>query len=62
MSQNDDYEGWIEGDFASALYVALDRLEELDPSVVNEDWFKFIGQTVDKTLAPHFEKAHKKLH
>jgi len=58
----DDY---IEGDFFSALYHALDRLETLDPEARNEPWFKLLEGTVDKTLAPHFEKAYKarkKLH
>ena len=62
---DDDYEGFIEGDFFSALYLALDRLEALDPEAGNEPWFKLLEGTVDKTLAPHFEKAYKarkKLH
>ena len=62
---DDDYEGFIEGDIFSALYLALDRLEELDPEAGNEPWFKLLESTVDKTLAPHFEKAfsaRKKLH
>lgn len=59
---DDDF---IEDDFFSALYVALDRLEELDPATRNEPWFKLLETTVEKTLAPHIEKAHKarkKLH
>lgn len=48
---DDDYEGWIEGDLYSALYVALDRLEELDPSVRQEEWFKYLEKTVDRDLA-----------
>ena len=59
---DDDY---IEDDFFSALYVALDKLEELDPEARHEPWFKLLENTVDKTLAPHIEKAHKarkKLH
>ena len=62
---DDDYEGFIEGDFFSALYLALDRLEALDPEAGNEPWFKLLEQPVDKTLAPHIEKAieaKKKLH
>ena len=47
-------------DFFSALYVALDRLEELDPATRKEPWFKLLEKTVDKTLAPHIEKAHRK--
>ena len=46
----DDYEGWLEGDLASALYVALDRLEELDPESRKEPWFKYLEKTLDKTL------------
>jgi hypothetical protein len=60
----DDYR-CIEGDFFSALFIALDRLEELDPSLAREDWFRFLEKSADKTLAPHFEKAYrerKKLH
>ena len=53
---DDDY---IEGDFFSAIYLALDRLEELDPATRNEPWFKLLETTVDKTLAPHIEKARK---
>lgn len=56
---------YIEDDFFSALYVALDRLEELDPEARNEPWFKLLEITVDKTLAPDIEKAYrekKKLH
>lgn len=45
----DDY---IEGDFFSALYLALDRLEELDPEAGNEPWFKLLKKTADKTLPP----------
>ena len=56
---DDDF---IEDDFFSALYVALDRLEELDPATRNEPWFKLLESAVDKTLAPHIEKARKKLH
>lgn len=56
---DDDYEGFIEDDFFSALYVALDRLEELDPDVRREEWFKLLENAVDKTLAPHIEKALK---
>ena len=53
---DDDF---IEDDFFSALYVALDRLEELDPDIRREEWFKLLKKTVDKTLAPHIEKALK---
>ena len=59
---DDDF---IKGDFFSALYMALDRLEELDPDVGREEWFQLLEKSVDKTLAPHFEKAYqarKKLH
>ena len=62
---DDEYYRWIEGDFFSALFIALDRLEELDPSLAREDWFRFLEKSADKTLAPHFEKAYrerKKLH
>jgi hypothetical protein len=34
---DDDF---IENDFFNALYVALDRLEELDPNARREEWFK----------------------
>ena len=59
MDSDDDF---IEDDFDSALYVALDKLEELDPTTRNEPWFKLLESAVDKTLAPHIEKARKKLH
>ena len=62
MDSDDDF---IEDDFYSALYVALDRLEELDPATRNEPWFKLLESAVDKTLAPDIEKAYregKKLH
>ena len=62
MMDEDDYEEFIEGDLFSALYKALDRLEELDPETGNEPWFKLLESAVDKTLAPHIEKARKKLH
>lgn len=52
MDSDDDF---IEDDFYSALYVALDRLEELDPATRNEPWFKLLETTVDKTLAPDIE-------
>ena len=52
---DDDY---IEDDFFSALYVALDKLEELDPETRHEPWFKLLESVVDKTLAPHIEKAY----
>jgi len=55
--EDDDYEGLIEDDLISALYVALDRLEELDPAVRQEPWFKLIEKTVDKTLPPHIKKV-----
>ena len=58
-------DGSIEDDFFSALFVALDRLEDLDPEARNEPWFKLLESTVDKTLSPHIEKAYrtrKKLH
>jgi len=60
--EDDDY---IEGDFFSAIYIALETLEELDPASIDEPWFKLLEETVDKTLAPHLEKAYKakqKLH
>lgn len=59
---DDDF---IKDDFFSALYTALDRLEELDPDVGREEWFQLLEKSVDKTLAPHFEKAYRarrKLH
>ena len=62
---NDDFDGLTEEDFFSALYVALDRLEELDPATRKEPWFKLLEKTVDKTLAPHIDEAFrgvKKLH
>ena len=62
---DDDYEGFIEVDFFSALYLALDRLEPLDSEAGNDSWFKLLESTADKTLAPHYErafKARKKLH
>ena len=49
---DDDHEEFVEDDFFSALYVALDRLEELAPETRNEPWFKLLEKTVDKTLAP----------
>lgn len=45
--------------FLMALYVALDKLEELDPSTADEDWFRLIEQTVDSVFAPYGEKAAK---
>lgn len=59
---DDGYEGFIEDDFFSAIYVALDRLEELDPSSAKEPWFQLIGATVDKILAPHIEKVEPTKH
>ena len=59
MMNDDDY---IEDDFFSALYVALDKLEELDPEARNEPWFTLLESAVDKTLARHIEKERKKLH
>ena len=59
---DDDF---IKDDFFSALYMALDRLEELDPDVGQEEWFQLLEKSADKTLAPHFKKAYrarKKLH
>ena len=56
---DDDF---IEDDFFSALYVALDKLEELDPEVKHEPWFKLLESAVDKTLALHIENERKKLH
>ena len=52
-------DGYIEDDFFNALYVALDRLEEPDPETRNEPWFKLLESGVDKTLAPHIEKAYR---
>ena len=49
----------IEEDFFSALYVALNKLEVLDPTTRREPWFKLLEPTADKTLAPHIKKAHK---
>jgi len=37
--------------------LALDRLEELDPTVKREEWFRLLEQTVDGVLKPHLEKA-----
>ena len=48
---DDDF---IKDDFFSALYMALDRLEELDPDVGREEWFQLLEKSADKTLAPHF--------
>ena len=59
---DDDHEEIIEDDFFSALYVALDKLEELDPTVTQEDWFKVIEKTVDRTLAPHITKVDPTRH
>ncbi|TDG13978.1 hypothetical protein E2F43_10820 [Seongchinamella unica] len=56
---DDDEQGWIDGDLASALYVALDRLEELDPEARKEPWFKYLEKAVDRTLTPAVEKAFK---
>jgi len=53
MNQDDDYEVWVEDDFFSALYVALDKLEELDPAIRMEPWFKFLEKTVDNELSRH---------
>ena len=53
-----DGHDYIEDDFFSALCVALDRLEELDPEARKEPWFKLLENTVEKTLAPHIEKAY----
>jgi hypothetical protein len=44
-------------DLFSALYKALDRLEELDPNAPNEEWFQLLEDTASKILAPHFEKV-----
>ena len=49
-------------DLISAIYKALDRLEELDPTVSREEWFKLIEQTVDKALAPHDKKVEPTKH
>jgi hypothetical protein len=49
-------------DLFLALYKALDRLEELDPTVTQEDWFKLIEKTVDRTLAPHITKVEPTKH
>lgn len=46
-------------DFFSALYLALDRLEELDPEARNEPWFMLLESFADKTLVPHIEKAYR---
>jgi hypothetical protein len=45
-----------------ALYNALDRLEELDPSCKDEPWFKVLERTVDKALEPHVEKVEPTEH
>jgi len=50
--EDGDHEEFVEDDFFSALYVALDRLEELAPETRKEPWFKLLESTVDKTLAP----------
>jgi hypothetical protein len=42
-------------DLFSAIYKALDRLEELDPASPKEEWFKLLEWTAGKTLAPHIE-------
>ncbi|WP_165787064.1 hypothetical protein [Pseudohalioglobus lutimaris] len=48
---DDEYEGWVEGDLLSAIYVALDRLEELDPNCRKEPWFRYLEKAVDMRLA-----------
>ena len=48
---DDEYEGWLEGDLLSAIYVALDRLEELDPDCRTEAWFRYLEKAVDMRLA-----------
>ena len=39
FAMDDDFK---DGDFFSALYTALDRLEALDPESLNEPWFKML--------------------
>ena len=34
-----------------ALYIALDRLEALDPAVVNEPWYRLIEREADAGVA-----------
>ena len=59
MDKPDNGEGWVEDDFFSALYVALDKLEELDPSTRSEPWFKYLEQAVDKALSSTMENIYK---
>ena len=45
----DSDDNFIEDDFFSAMYVALDRLEELDPTTRNEPWFKLLENAIGAT-------------
>ena len=49
-------------DLFSAIYKALDRLEELDPASQKEEWFKLLEWTAGKTLAPHIEPVEPTQH
>lgn len=42
----------MDADTLDALYAALDRLEELDPSVVNEEWFRILERAADLAAMP----------
>ena len=49
-------------DLFSAIYKALDRLEELDPASQKEEWFKLLEWTAGKTLTPHIEPVEPTQH
>jgi hypothetical protein len=56
---DDDYR---QDDFFSALYVALDTLEELDPATAERPWFQLLQTTADKTTAARLEQVESIKH
>jgi hypothetical protein len=55
---DDDYESWKEGDRVSAIYAALDRLEELYPAVLEEPWYQFPEKAVDDAVKGAVQELH----
>ncbi|WP_157976365.1 hypothetical protein [Parahaliea mediterranea] len=47
---------------AEAVYIALDKLEQLDPATVQEPWFRLIEKTVDKVIAANTEYIPPTMH
>ena len=49
-------------DIYDALYKALDKLEELDPTVTQEPWFKLLEKTVDRAVKSRIGKVEPTQH